>query len=145
MDRYQRILLATDFAPESTAIAERAAELAQHYGAELALLHVVEYIALEYPADIAIPETFELEATLVARAREQLAALAQGLGLPETGQRVEVGATKTEIIRVAREWGADLIVLGSHGRHGLALLLGSTANAVLHSAPCDVLAVRVRG
>ena len=38
----------------------------------------------------------------------------------------------------------DLIVVGSHGRHGLALLLGSTANDVLHGAPCDVLAVRLQ-
>jgi universal stress protein A len=56
---------------------------------------------------------------------------------------VELGATKFEIARVAKENTFDLIVVGSHGRHGVALLLGSTANAVLHGAPCDVLAVRV--
>jgi len=50
---------------------------------------------------------------------------------------------ETEIHTLANEIGADLIVVGSHGRHGLALLLGSTANGVLHGAPCDVLAVRV--
>ncbi len=50
---------------------------------------------------------------------------------------------EAEIHRVAEELGADLIVVGSHGRHGLALLLGSTANGVLHGATTDVLAVRV--
>ena len=45
---------------------------------------------------------------------------------------------------MARQQGVDLIVIGGHGRHGLALLLGSTANAVLHGAPCDGLAVRIR-
>jgi universal stress protein A len=105
---------------------------------------VVEYVAMEYPGDLALPENFELEASLVAHAREQLAGLAQRLGFPSAAQRVEVGATKSEIIRVAKEWEADLIVIGSHGRHGWALLLGSTANAVLHGAPCDVLAVRVK-
>ena len=45
--------------------------------------------------------------------------------------------------RVAEEQSCDLIVVGSHGRHGLALLLGSTANDVLHGAPCDVIAVRL--
>jgi universal stress protein A len=45
---------------------------------------------------------------------------------------------------MAEELDADLIVLGTHGRHGLGLMLGSTANAVLHGAPCDVLAVKVR-
>ena len=48
-----------------------------------------------------------------------------------------------EAHKTAREQGADLIIVGSHGRHGLALLLGSTANGVLHGASCDVLAVRV--
>ncbi|MEW8014407.1 MAG: universal stress protein, partial [Candidatus Sedimenticola endophacoides] len=56
---------------------------------------------------------------------------------------VEVGVPKREIVRVAQEHGADLIVLGSHGRHGLQLLLGSTASGVLHLAGCDVLAVRI--
>ncbi|BBI62758.1 hypothetical protein HSBAA_40640 [Vreelandella sulfidaeris] len=49
----------------------------------------------------------------------------------------------TEIHRFAEEHGVDLIVVGSHGRHGFALLLGSTSTGVLHGAQCDVLAVRV--
>jgi universal stress protein A len=49
-----------------------------------------------------------------------------------------------EIHRLARELRCDLVVVGSHGRHGLALLLGSTANDVLHGAQCDVLAVRLQ-
>ena len=56
---------------------------------------------------------------------------------------VELGAPKHEIVRVAKEQGVDLVVVGSYGRHGLQLLLGSTANGVLHLAACDVLAVRV--
>ena len=55
-----------------------------------------------------------------------------------------MGSPKTEIVRVANEHKVDLIIVGSHGRHGLALLLGSTANGVLHHATCDVLAVRLR-
>jgi universal stress protein A len=57
---------------------------------------------------------------------------------------VELGSPKAEITRVAEEQGVDLIVVGSHGRLGLELLLGSTANGVLHAAKCDVLAVRVK-
>ncbi len=48
-----------------------------------------------------------------------------------------------EIHALAEKLSADLIIVGSHGRHGLALLLGSTANGVLHGAKCDVLAMRV--
>ena len=55
-----------------------------------------------------------------------------------------MGSPKTEIVRVANENKVDLIIVGSHGRHGLALLLGSTANGVLHHATCDVLAVRLQ-
>ena len=77
-------------------------------------------------------------------AREALQRLAERLEIQDAEQRVEVAAsTKEGILETARELGADLIVVGSHGRHGLALLLGSTANAVLHGAPCDVLAVRI--
>jgi universal stress protein A len=54
------------------------------------------------------------------------------------------GQPRQEIHRLAEEQGCDLIIVGSHGRHGLALLLGSTANDVLHGAPCDVLAVRLK-
>jgi len=53
------------------------------------------------------------------------------------------GQPRQEIHHLAKEHGCDLIVVGSHGRHGLALLLGSTANDVLHGAPCDVLAVKL--
>ena len=54
-----------------------------------------------------------------------------------------LGRPEVEIHTKAEEIGADLIVVGSHGRYGLALLMGSTANGVLHGATCDVLAVRV--
>ena len=73
----------------------------------------------------------------------QLRDLGQRLNVPEERQYMEVGITEKEILRVAEDRAVDLIVMGSHGRHGLALLLGSTANAVLHHANIDVLAVRV--
>jgi universal stress protein A len=65
------------------------------------------------------------------------------LQIPEDHQHLIFGRPEAEIHRVAEELEADLIVVGSHGRHGLALLLGSTANGVLHGAKTDVLAVRV--
>lgn len=82
---------------------------------------------------------------LLQEAQAALGALAEKLGLDDAEQWVvNALSTKEGILGAAREHGADLIVVGSHGRHGLALLLGSTANAVLHGAPCDVLAVRIR-
>lgn len=61
----------------------------------------------------------------------------------EDNQHVVVGMPDTEIHRFSADNGVDLIVVGSHGRHGFALLLGSTSTGVLHGAQCDVLAVRV--
>jgi universal stress protein A len=76
--------------------------------------------------------------------RKKLAELAASLAIPEAQTWLETGSPKQEITRIAEENAVDLIVVGSHGRHGLALLLGSTANGVLHQATCDVLAVRLR-
>src|SRR5690606_5705918 len=76
-------------------------------------------------------------------ARERMQLFAGDYGLPEEQMQIAFGHPRQEIHRVATEFGCDLIVVGSHGRHGLALLLGSTANDVLHGAPCDVIAVRL--
>jgi universal stress protein A len=86
----------------------------------------------------------DLTAEFMATAKTKLTALAKDLNVDEADLRLETGSPKQEIIRIAEEIQADLIVLGSHGRHGLALLLGSTANGVLHYAGCDVLAVRIQ-
>ncbi len=143
MDDYSHILLATDFAPESRHVGARAVELAQRYGARLSLLHVVDYVPLELSNDMMLAEPVDVDGRLVDEARENLDRLASELGIADCQRSVTLGATGAEIKRTAEEYGVDMIVVGSHGRHGLALLLGSTANSVLHGAPCDVLAVRV--
>ena len=143
MDDYRHILLATDFAPESRRVGERAVELAARYGARLSLLHVVDYVPLELSNDMMLAEPVDVDGRLVEEARESLDRLADDLGQGDAQRWVVLGSTGPEIKRTAEEHDVDLIVVGSHGRHGLALLLGSTANAVLHGAPCDVLAVRV--
>ncbi len=85
----------------------------------------------------------QIEDELLQRARQRLATLAGELGLADSAARVESGNVKSEIVRVARERGVDLIVLGSRERHGLSILVNFTEDTVLHAAPCDVLAVRV--
>lgn len=143
MDDYRHLLLATDFAPESRHVGRRAVELAHRYGARLSLLHVVDYVPLELSNDMMLAEPVDVDGRLVEEARQNLERLAVELGQGDAQRWVTLGSTGAEIKRTAEEHGVDLIVVGSHGRHGLALLLGSTANAVLHGAPCDVLAVRV--
>ena len=143
MDDYKHILLATDLAPESRRVGARAVDLAQRYGARLSLLHVVDYVPLELSNDMMLAEPVDVDGRLVDEARENLDRMASELGITDSQLWVTLGSTGAEIKRSAEEHEVDLIVVGSHGRHGLALLLGSTANAVLHAAPCDVLAVRV--
>ncbi|HHH40296.1 MAG TPA: universal stress protein [Sedimenticola sp.] len=143
MADYKHILLAVDFSPENRKVIGKAQELARKDGAEITLIHVVEYTSAMYAGDIPLPEDLALDQRLAEQAADKLAALAKEYGMESAERRVEIGVPKREIVRVAQEIGADLICIGSHGRHGLQLLLGSTANGVLHMAKCDVLAVRV--
>jgi len=143
MSSYQRILVAVDFSEEGRHVIERALQLARQDDAQVGFVHVVEYTSSMYAGDIPLPEDLDLDQRLADQAREKLQDLSGQYSIPGTAQRVEIGTPAREIVRVAEETGSDLIVIGSHGRHGLQLLLGSTANGVLHQAKCDVLAVRV--
>ncbi|MGD8429338.1 MAG: universal stress protein [Ectothiorhodospiraceae bacterium] len=143
MEAYRHILIAVDFQPDSDRVAQRALGLAEKYEARLSLLHVVENMPVEPGNELMIPPATSVESELLENAERRLRELADRLGVPRAQHTVAVGHTKYEILDFAREQEVDLIVVGSHGRHGLALLLGSTANAVLHGAPCDVLAVRI--
>ncbi|MCP3668446.1 MAG: universal stress protein [Gammaproteobacteria bacterium] len=144
MTNYQHILLAADFSKENSIVVNRAIEMARQNDAKLSLIHVVEYVGTLYTGEIPLPDDLDLEKQLLEQAEDKLKKLASEHQLTESKCFVELGMPKQEIIRIAKEQQVDLIIIGSHGRHGLQLLLGSTANAVLHAAMCDVLAVRVQ-
>ena len=143
MSGYTQVLIAVDLTEDSDAVVRKGLEVAHHFGAKLSLLHVVEFIPVDPAGEALLPPPVDLEGELIQGARQRLDALCTRLGLPQTPRRLEVGSIKSEIVRVAGEEKADLIVLGSRERHGLALLLGSTEKSNLHKAPCDVLAVRL--
>jgi len=140
---YRRILLVVDLSDDSRIIGARARAVAAACGAEIRLLHVVEYVPVEPLGETLLP-TVEIEEELVKRAAERLRALAGELGLDAAECRVEAGNIKAEIVRVATEMQADLVVLGGRERHGLSILVNLTEDTVLHAAPCDVLAVRIK-
>ena len=142
MPEYRRILLVVDLTEDSVLIGRRARAVATAVGAQIDLLHVVEYVPVEPMGETLMPAV-QIEDELLDRAKQRLIALGTQIGVPEASCRVEAGNVKTEIVRIARELRTDLIVLGSRERHGLSILVNFTEDTVLHAAPCDVLAVRV--
>ncbi len=142
MSSYRRILLLLDLNEDSIAVGLRARDLAAATGAEVELLHVVEFVPVEPMGETIMPAV-QIENELLERAGTRLHAMATELGMPDAPCHVEAGNVKSEIVRVARERHVDLIVLGSRERHGLSILVNLTEDTVLHAAPCDVLAVRV--
>ena len=139
----KRIVCATDFSTTSEAALAEAERLAGQLGAELVLLHV----AVEAPLwreGIYTPEVRKVFESQRQWAVETLAARAAALGANGVPGRVLVksGSPWREIIDTARDEGAELIVIGTHGRSGLnRMLLGSVAERVVRQAPCPVLTV----
>lgn len=143
---YSNILVAIDLSEESGEVLDAANAVAAKTGARLHLVTVVKPLTQVYGGlDMAPISTgsvsFEEEAR--TQARRQLKNLAEQYGISPEDVHVILGSPGREIRDLAQSTSADLIVLGSHGRHGFSLLLGSTANAVLHDAGCNVLAVRL--
>jgi universal stress protein A len=143
MAGYQKLLVLLDLSSDSDQIVIAARNLAAYSQAHIVLLHVVEYVPVEPMGDSLMPN-IQIEEDLVSRAHKKLEELSARLGLLEATRRVEAGNTKAEILRVAEDENADLIVVGSRERHGLAILVNFTEDTILHAAHCDVLAVRLR-
>jgi universal stress protein A len=142
MPGYKKILVLLDLSDASEKIATAGRDMAAHSNASIVLLHVVEFVPTEPMGETLMP-TVQIEEELAVRARAKLENLSSRLSLVQSAVRVEAGNKKTEILRVAKEEAADLIVLGSRVRHGLGILVNFTEDTVLHAAHCDVLAIRL--
>ncbi len=143
MRKYQHILLATDLEPNCIEIGQRAVQMAEECGARLTILHAIEVVPVDIGNELILPQVQEIEQQLKEQSQRKLAHLATELGVTDAALVVANGPTKYEITTYATENAVDLIVLGKHGRRGLARLLGSTANGVLNHAPCDILVVHI--
>ena len=130
---------------KSNTVVARALDIARRNNTALTVLHVVEYLP---PMDMAYEPVTSIawvdEDALLQRAKSSLEKLCREHNISTAKQVVVIGMAKTEICQYARQQQCDLVILGSHGRHGIQLLLGSTANGVLHDMPCDVLAVKLK-
>jgi universal stress protein A len=142
MSCYKHILVGLDLTDEAATVMNKAGLLAQACGAQITIAHVVEPLAFAYGGDVPVDLT-EAQQAIQEQAEKRLKDLASESAVTVKGRHVVLGQTASELRHLAQELEADLIVVGSHGRHGLALLLGSTASGIIRGAERDVLAVRV--
>ncbi len=143
---YQNILIAVDLTDEAEEVFAAARNTAQEQQAQnISACTIIRPLARTYGgldmANVVAGAPFEEE--MRGQAKEKLQALGATFGVDPQDTYVRMGAPAAEIRALADELKADLIVIGTHGRHGLGLLLGSTANAVLHGVTCDVLVVKI--
>lgn len=136
---YKHILFATDLTEDTEFLIEKVKAIRGYTNAKLSIVHIVDPMPGYSYAYVGIED---VEGRLMEEAVRSMVKLAERLNIKTEDQYVEVGV-KTKITKMADRIKADLIICGSHGRHGLSLLLDSTANAILHSAKCDVLMVRL--
>ena len=142
MSVYTHILIGLDLSPESQQVIDRVKFLFANSDTKISICHVLEPLAFTYGGDIPV-DLSDVQTQLQEQASGRLAALAEQLNVSAADQHIILGHPAQEMHNMAKNDEVDLIVVGSHGRHGLALIFGSTSNSVLHGASCDVLAVRI--
>ena len=142
---YQRILAAVDLTDEASEVVAAAQRQAGYTNAELHLVNVIKpvthtYAGLDMNASGIVAS---LDQQLLDQAKEEIHKLANEAGISAERVHIKNGSPAAEIRATAEAIEADLIIMGTHGQHGLGLLLGSTANGVLHGVQCDVLTIRI--
>lgn len=147
MAEYRKVIAAVDLSAESATVVKRAVSVAGESG-EVHVVFVQEPMDSVYMGVVPYGPVFVGLDQVEQKLREELESRMRKLGeahaIPQSHQHILDGSAAPEIRRFAEDNEADLVVLGTHGQKGVQLLLGSTANSVLHGVCCDVLAVRIR-
>lgn len=140
----KKVLIAIDESSIAAHAADVGLELVRAIGGEVAFIHIVDPASVMAP-DGGVPAS-ELLAIDEQAGKELLAGFRErAASTPPALEFARVGKPAEEIVRAAREWPADMIVIGSHGRGGIGrVLLGSVAESVARHAPCPVLVVRAQ-
>jgi nucleotide-binding universal stress UspA family protein len=146
MIKLKRILLPTDFSEYSAAARQYACEFTDQFHAELHVLHVIQDMAPLAPEPgvvLAPPPDYMKELEENATLMLERALDSQWAAGKTIFRVVREGPPFLEIVRYAKETSIDLIVIGTHGRTGLAhVFMGSVAEKVVRKSPCPVLTVR---
>ena len=145
MNNYKNILLTIEFSEHDEAVAEKAQDLAEQLKAQLHIIHVLDNIPMpDTPYGTVIPLDENTHDKLLETEKNKLRRIGNQLGVALSQCWMVWGNPQEEIIQLAVKLQIDLIVVGSHGRHRLAVLMGSTAKDVLYRAQCDVLAIHLK-
>ena len=138
---FKHLLYATDLLEGSHRAGLRAKSLADYTQAKLSIIHSIEYpLSEQYAQALGFSE---LALPSIDAVRQVLATFAEELAIPEQQQYVCQGKAASTIMNTAETIGADGIIIGSHAHTALPNFLGSTANAIVHSAYCDVITLRI--
>ena len=141
MHSYTHIMFCADLSEHSLISAHRAIELAKKFSAKLTMMHVVESLPAYASGYLGVAD---VERELIDTAKKEMKKIGATLNIPSENQVLVVGNPALEIFNKAEALGVDLIVIGSHEKHGLGRLLGSNAGGILHKAHCDVLTVKIQ-
>lgn len=138
---YKNILLATDLTETNRKVIQKAIDYSQQFNARLDVIHVVEpATSYAYAAALGFAEP---ETPSTDLAQQVMNAMRKEYNVPSEQCHIKIGSAKNEILKLGEELKVGLIIIGSHGHHGITKILGSTTNAILHGAKCDVVTVRV--
>lgn len=139
--KHQHLLVALDLTEKKHPALHKAFDFVEKYDASYSVIYVPPHVLITMPYVNEIQ--FNIYEAMEKQAREKIQTLLASAPKAPQEIYVRIGSPGPEIAALAQEIKASLIVLNSHGKHGLALMLGSTANAVVHRAQSDVLTVRV--
>lgn len=137
---YKIILHATELKENHYDICMKSVQLAKHFHAKLHLIHVIEIpSSLQWAQSLGFAPLAPPEKD---GAQIVMSTLSEALKIPKTHLHIEIGPAYSHILALQKKLAADLITLGGEAAHNLPTLPGSTAHAILHHAPCDVLILR---
>lgn len=143
-EQYKHILVAVDQSDDAESVGRKALGVAKRNRAKLTLLNILESISLNTSYELmpVIPQGTDDE--VLAEAKKSMRELSFKLGIPDADTLViSALSTKEGILKAAKELDVDLLIIGSHTRQGLALLLGSTSGSIINDSPCDILTIKV--
>jgi nucleotide-binding universal stress UspA family protein len=145
MKRFKQIVTTTDLSPESFAAVSYAGHLAKSEGAKLTVVHVPHSTSLAYTDFVPPIDMMNIDTAIEDAARAELESWCRThlRGVPRVAILLRAGITHEVVCDVAKETGASVIIMATHGRKGIGhLVLGSVTERVLRDAPCPVLVVK---